>query len=153
MIFNIAAAAEFSRRARANGKKVVFTNGCFDIIHSGHIKLLREAKAMGDILIVGINASSSVSAIKPGRPINGFTDRALVINALKSVDAVCGFKEKTPLKLIRKIRPDVLVKGGDWKASTIVGAPFVKSYGGIVKIVKLKKNRSTTALINKIIKL
>ncbi|MBU4134713.1 hypothetical protein KKH42_05260, partial [bacterium] len=68
-------------------------------------------------------------------------------------DAVCGFKEKTPLKLIRKIRPDVLVKGGDWKASTIVGAPFVKSYGGIVKIVKLKKNRSTTALINKIIKL
>ncbi len=145
-----AAAAEFSRCARSAGKKVVFTNGCFDIIHSGHIKLLNEAKAMGNVLIVGLNASSSVRAIKPGRPVNGFAERAQVINALKSVDAVCGFKEKTPLRLIKKIRPDVLVKGGDWKASEIIGAPFVKSYGGKVKIVKLKKNRSTTAIINKI---
>jgi len=150
MICKLSAASELSRRCRAAGKKVIFTNGCFDIIHSGHIKLLNEAKAFGDILIVGLNASSSVSAIKPGRPVNTFAERALVLNALKSVDAVFGFTEKTPLRLIKKIKPDVLVKGGDWKASEIIGASFVKSYGGKVKIVKLKKNRSTTALINKI---
>jgi len=150
MICNLSAAVKFAGRAQTAGKKVVFTNGCFDIIHSGHIKLLNEAKALGDILIVGLNASSSVRAIKPGRPVNGFTERAVVLNALKSVDAVFGFKEKTPLLAIKKIKPDVLVKGGDWKASEIVGAPFVKSHGGKVKIIKLKKNRSTTAVINKI---
>ncbi|MBA3052900.1 MAG: D-glycero-beta-D-manno-heptose 1-phosphate adenylyltransferase [Candidatus Omnitrophota bacterium] len=150
MICKLSAAAELARRGRAGGKKVVFTNGCFDIIHSGHIKLLNEAKSFGDILIVGLNESSSVRAIKPGRPVNSFTERAAVLNALKSVDAVFGFKEKTPLRVIKKIKPDVLVKGGDWRAPEIIGSPFVRSYGGKVKTVKLRKNRSTTALINKI---
>ncbi|MEA2082396.1 MAG: D-glycero-beta-D-manno-heptose 1-phosphate adenylyltransferase [Elusimicrobiota bacterium] len=153
MICNVSAAAKLARRTQASGKKVVFTNGCFDIIHSGHTKLLNKAKTAGNILIVGLNASASVKAIKPGRPVNSFTERAAVLNALKSVDAVCGFKEKTPLRLIKKIKPDVLVKGGDWKASDIIGARFVESYGGKVRIVNLKKNRSTSAIINKIRKI
>ncbi|PIV18336.1 MAG: D-glycero-beta-D-manno-heptose 1-phosphate adenylyltransferase [Elusimicrobia bacterium CG_4_10_14_3_um_filter_49_12_50_7] len=150
MICKLSAAAEAASRSRAAGKKVVFTNGCFDIIHSGHVKLLNDAKAFGDILIVGLNESSSVRAIKPGRPVNSFAERAAVLNALKPVDIIFGFKETTPLAAIKKIKPDILVKGGDWKISEIVGAPFVRSRGGKVHTVKLRKNRSTTALIKKI---
>lgn len=150
MICKLAAAAALAKRAQAAGKKVVFTNGCFDIIHSGHIKLLKEAKSHGDLLIVGLNESASVSAIKPGRPVNSFSERAAVLDGLKPVDAVVGFKEKTPLKTIKKIKPDVLVKGGDWKVTEIVGADFVKACGGAVKVVQLKKGRSTSAIIRKI---
>ena len=138
------------RSYRASGKKIVFTNGCFDIIHPGHIRILKKARMLGDVLVVGLNSTSSVKSIKRGRPINGFPARAEVLNAIKFVDVVCGFSEKTPEELIKKIKPDVLVKGGDWKESEIAGADFVKSIGGHVRTVPLKKGHSTTALIEKI---
>ncbi|MCD6412769.1 MAG: D-glycero-beta-D-manno-heptose 1-phosphate adenylyltransferase [Elusimicrobia bacterium] len=134
----------------AGKKKIVFTNGCFDIIHPGHVYLLKKAKSFGDILVVGLNSNSSVARIKKGRPINNFRFRSEVLDSLKFVDFVCGFSEKTPLALIKRVRPDVLVKGGDWKESEVVGADFVKSLGGEVKIIPYKKGFSTTGIIKKV---
>ncbi|MCD6423341.1 MAG: D-glycero-beta-D-manno-heptose 1-phosphate adenylyltransferase [Elusimicrobia bacterium] len=135
---------------KKKNKKIVFTNGCFDIIHPGHIHLLEKAKSFGDVLIVGLNSDSSVRAIKPKRPINSFKARANVVDAIKYVDFVCGFSEKTPLNLIKIVKPDVLVKGGDWKEREIVGSSFVLSYGGQVKRIALKKGFSTTQIVKKI---
>ena len=130
---------------------VIFTNGCFDILHKGHITYLQKAKRLGDILVVGINSDASVKRLKGSdRPVNNEKDRAIVLSALGCVDRVVLFKEDTPEKLIRKLRPDVLVKGGDWKKKDVVGAPFVESYGGTVRLIPFVKGYSTTGLLGKI---
>ena len=138
---------------KKQGKRIVFTNGCFDILHYGHVKYLEDAKGKGDVLIVGLNSDSCVRRIKgPKRPINLEYDRSRTIAALESVDYVVLFSEDTPLNLIKLIRPDVLIKGSDWHKN-IVGSDFVLSYGGKVLAVKLINGRSTTDLIKKIVKL
>jgi rfaE bifunctional protein nucleotidyltransferase chain/domain len=139
-------------RSGWKSKKVVFTNGVFDLIHYGHVKLLTDCKKLGDILIVGMNSDSSVKRIKgDSRPITLFADRGKLLAALDVVDYVVQFSEDTPLKLIIKLQPDILIKGADYKVSEIVGAEQMKSWGGQVKRVKLLPGRSTTALIEKII--
>jgi len=133
------------------GKKVVFTNGCFDIIHTGHINYLYLAKAQGDILIVGLNSDDSVRRLKGAeRPINAEKDRALVLSALEMIDYVVIFDEDTPYNLIKKIVPDVLVKGGDWKEEEIVGADIVKANSGEVKSLPFWDGYSTTNIVRKI---
>jgi len=140
-------------RLRAKGKRVVFTNGCFDILHAGHVKYLKKAKALGDVLILGLNSDSSVRKIKgPCRPVVPEGDRAVVISSLGFVDHVTIFADTTPLKLIKAVKPDVLVKGADWKVGKIVGADFVRSYGGKVVTIPLVKGRSTSGLIRAISK-
>jgi D-beta-D-heptose 7-phosphate kinase/D-beta-D-heptose 1-phosphate adenosyltransferase len=135
---------------KANGERVVFTNGCFDLLHIGHITLLEQARHCGDRLIVAINSDLSVRCLKgPTRPIVGERERARVLAALAAVDAVVIFDEPTPLELIVAVQPDVLVKGGDYRADSIVGAPEVLSGGGEVKIVPLVEGYSTTRLIEK----
>ncbi len=132
--------------ARKEGKKIVFTNGCFDILHAGHVSILEFCRAQGDVLIVGLNSDASVRRLKgPSRPVNKQADRALVLGGLESVSYVCIFKEDTPYNLIKKIRPDVLVKGGDYKPTEIVGREFA---GKVVRFALLK-GRSTTAIIKK----
>ncbi|MGD9506814.1 MAG: D-glycero-beta-D-manno-heptose-7-phosphate kinase [Syntrophobacteraceae bacterium] len=136
---------------RASGKRVVFTNGCFDILHSGHVKLLSEAAANGDKLIVGLNSDSSVRRLKgPSRPVISETERGAILSALKDVDMVVLFEEDTPLELIRALRPDVLVKGGDYTRETVVGHDLVESWGGRVALIDLEAGKSTTRLIEKI---
>jgi D-beta-D-heptose 7-phosphate kinase/D-beta-D-heptose 1-phosphate adenosyltransferase len=132
-------------------KKVVFTNGCFDVLHAGHVRYLKKAKSLGDILIVGLNSDSSVKKIKgKGRPILPEAERAEILSALEAIDYVVLFKDETPEKLINKIIPDVLAKGADWKASDIVGADVVKKNGGRIIRVRLVKGKSTTNIISKI---
>ena len=136
---------------RKRGKKVVFTNGCFDILHYGHAKYLEAAKAKGQILVVGINSDVSVKKIKgKDRPLVSQNYRAKMVAALESVDFVVIFSEPTPLEMIKALKPDVLVKGGDWKEKDIVGADFVKSRKGRVYSVKFIKGFSTTDIIKKI---
>ncbi|MEW6014250.1 MAG: D-glycero-beta-D-manno-heptose 1-phosphate adenylyltransferase [Candidatus Zixiibacteriota bacterium] len=133
---------------RRSGKRIVFTNGVFDILHYGHVDYLTKAKRLGDILIVGLNTDSSVRKFKgKNRPIQNEKDRARILDALKPVDYVVLFSEETPERLIRMIRPDILVKGADYKVSEIVGAEFVKSYGGKVKRIALQRGRSTSKII------
>jgi D-beta-D-heptose 7-phosphate kinase/D-beta-D-heptose 1-phosphate adenosyltransferase len=135
---------------KANGERVVFTNGCFDLLHVGHITLLEEARGFGDRLIVAINSDASVSGLKgPTRPIVGEKERGRVLAALAAVDAVVVFGEPTPLEVIAAARPDVIVKGGDYDVSTVVGAAEVMSWGGQVKIVPTVAGFSTTGLIAK----
>ncbi|MDA8244318.1 MAG: D-glycero-beta-D-manno-heptose 1-phosphate adenylyltransferase [Elusimicrobia bacterium] len=132
---------------RKAGRKAVFTNGCFDLLHAGHVHSLEKARSMGDFLFLGLNSDASVRRLKgPSRPINGARDRALVLAALQAVDAVVLFGEDTPLKLIKALRPDVLVKGADYRNGTVVGA----EYAGRVALVPLLKGRSTTALAGKL---
>lgn len=139
------------RSLKRKHQKVVFTNGVFDIIHRGHVEYLAKAKSFGDVLIVGLNTDASTRRLKgKGRPINSQLDRAIVLLALRSVDYVIMFGEDTPQKLIEQVKPDVLVKGADYKIPEIVGAEFVKSHGGVVKRVKLTKGRSTSNTIKKI---
>lgn len=139
------------QKYRRQGKKVVFTNGVFDILHRGHVDYLSKAKSFGDVLIIGLNSDSSVRKIKgPKRPINNQADRAYILLALKAVDLVVIFGEETPQKLIEAIKPDVLVKGADYKISEIVGAEFVKANGGSVRRVRLSKGRSTTRIIKEL---
>jgi rfaE bifunctional protein nucleotidyltransferase chain/domain len=133
---------------RSGGKKIVFTNGCFDIIHIGHIRYLRNARKLGDVLIIGLNADSSVSKIKPDRPVNPEAQRAEVLASLEMVDYVTLFQEETPYALIRLLQPDVLVKGGDWEKEDIVGSDIAKETYSLPYIEGI----STTAIINKIIK-
>ncbi|MBU1042896.1 MAG: D-glycero-beta-D-manno-heptose 1-phosphate adenylyltransferase [Candidatus Omnitrophica bacterium] len=132
-------------------QKIVFTNGCFDIMHRGHVNYLQTAKQKGDILVVGLNSDASIRKIKgKSRPINCQLDRSEVIAALASVDYVTIFNQDTPLELIKAIKPDVLVKGADWKASDIVGADVLKQYGGKIAREKFLSGYSTTKLIEKI---
>lgn len=134
--------------AKNAGKKIVFTNGCFDILHLGHVEYLNEAKAQGDLLIVAINSDASVREIKgPDRPINNETDRGNMLLNLKAVDCVQIFTEPTPLEIIKLIKPHVLVKGGDWKPEQIVGSDFVLANGGIVRSLMFKSGYSTSNLI------
>ncbi len=136
---------------RRSGQRIVFTNGCFDVLHAGHVQCLREAKAQGDWLIVGLNSDRSVRELKgPGRPINNIHTRAAVLAGLQVVDAIVVFDEPTPLHLIEALRPDVLVKAGDYRREEIVGADFVESYGGRVHIAAYRAGVSTTELIRRI---
>ena len=137
---------EICRGLRAEGLKVVFTNGCFDILHKGHVRYLARARSMGDVLVVGLNSDRSVSSLKPGRPINKERDRAEVLAALTAVDYICIFDEPTPYRLIKSVRPDVLVKGGDWKVSEIVGSDIA----GETRSLPFVRGASTTGLIEKI---
>ncbi len=138
------------RGLRAARKKIVFTNGTFDILHLGHVTYLQKAKRAGDVLIVGVNSDASVKSYKtPDRPINPQADRMAVLAALECVDYVVLFEEPTPLHLILALKPHVLVKGADWKKSQIAGAREVESWGGKVKLVTLVRGRSTTAIIQK----
>jgi len=135
-------------------KKIVFTNGCFDILHAGHADYLKKAKSLGDILVVGINSDESIRRIKgEKRPIIPQELRAFLLDSLKPVDYVVIFEEDTPLELIKAIKPDVLVKGADWDVDKIVGADFVLSYGGKVERIEFSFDISTTKIIEKILKL
>ncbi len=141
-------------RLKSKGKRIVFTNGCFDILHFGHVKYLQDAKAKGDILVVGINSDSSVRRLKgSNRPIVLQKDRASVIAGLASVDYVTFFFDDTPLKLIAQLKPDVLVKGADWNKNKIIGGDLVRGWGGKVLTIKLASGRSTSNLIKKIAQL
>lgn len=131
-------------------RKVVFTNGCFDLLHVGHVRYLQEAKSLGDLLIVALNTDASVRKLKgPERPVQLENDRAEILAALGCVDFTLLFDEQTPENVIREIKPDILVKGGDWKVEQIVGAPFVQSYGGKVMSLPFVEGRSTTNIIKK----
>lgn len=136
---------------KRQGKKIAFTNGCFDILHYGHVKYLEQAKGKADILVVGLNSDSSLKKIKgKNRPINKQMGRAGVLSALQAVDFVAIFNAETPRKLIKLIRPDVLIKGGDWKLDDIVGADSVKAAGGRVLTIPYLKGYSTSKLIERI---
>ena len=138
-------------KIKSEGKKIVFTNGCFDLLHVGHIKYLSQAKDLGDILIIGLNSDKSVKKLKGNnRPINSFEDRAKLLAALKSVDLVIMFEEQTPENLIKEIIPDVLVKGGDYDIKEIVGYQTVIDNGGRVKTLSFYEGYSSTNYIDKI---
>ena len=133
--------------------KIVFTNGCFDILHIGHIKYLQEARSLGDVLVVGMDTDASVKGLKgPSRPIQSQADRSEILAALSCVDFVCLFENGDPRPLIKLVKPDVLVKGGDWRPEQILGSEFVLSYGGQVKSLKFIQGRSTTNIVNKMTK-
>ena len=139
---------------KSTGLKVVFTNGCFDILHRGHVEYLTDAKACGDKLVTALNSDSSVRDLKGDpRPIQNQDDRAAILNALASVDLVVVFDEETPAEIIKTLIPDVLVKGGDYTPETIVGADTVTGNGGEVKIIPFRSGQSTSIIIEKIIKL
>lgn len=136
---------------RAAGRKIVFTNGCFDILHHGHLDLLARAADLGNVLILGLNTDSSVQRLKgPERPVTNEQDRAFQVASLLCVDAVCLFDEDTPLELIKTVKPDVLVKGGDYTIDKIVGADFVQAGGGSVEIIPFVSGYSTTSIISRI---
>jgi rfaE bifunctional protein nucleotidyltransferase chain/domain len=150
-IYNLAELKTQVRAWRSAGKKIVFTNGCFDLLHRGHIEYLLVAKTQGDILIVGLNSDSSVRRLKgPDRPFTSDQDRAYILSQLQMVDVICVFDEDTPLRLITEILPDVLVKGGDYRIHEIVGKDVVEGNGGKVVTVPVIKDRSTSILIDKI---
>ncbi len=137
--------------ARAHGEKIVFTNGCFDILHAGHVTYLEQARAQGDRLVLAVNDDASVSRLKgPGRPINSVDRRMAVLAGLGAVDWVVSFSEDTPENLLRQVKPDVLVKGGDYGIEGVVGADIVRAYGGDVRVLGLVENSSTTAIVEKI---
>jgi rfaE bifunctional protein nucleotidyltransferase chain/domain len=136
---------------KARGMKVVFTNGCFDILHEGHVSYLQEARSLGDALVVGLNSDASVRRLKGlERPVNHERSRAAVLSALSCVDCLCFFEEDTPYELISQLEPDILVKGGDWEPERIVGADVVRSYGGQVLSLPFRPGHSTTGIIEKI---
>lgn len=139
-------------QARTQGKRIVFTNGCFDLMHVGHTRYLQAAKALGDLLVVGVNSDASVKSLNksPDRPIVPESQRAEVLAALGCVDHVVLFAEPDPSRLIRAVQPDVLVKGGDWSVETIVGRDIVEGRGGLVKTIPLVPGVSTTTLVHRI---
>ncbi len=142
------------QRFRRQGRTVVFTNGTFDIIHRGHVEYLTKARALGDVLIVGLNTDASIRRIKgKGRPVNPNHDRAAVLAGLAAVDYICFFGENTPERLIRSLVPDVLVKGADWAEVEIVGGDVVRAHGGVVRRIRLTPGRSTTSIIRRIVNL
>lgn len=133
-------------KLKNDGKKIVFTNGCFDLLHVGHVRYLYEARNLGDILVVGLNSDESVSAIKPGRPITPESQRAEVLASLEMIDYIVVFDEDTPYELIKELRPDILVKGGDWDIKDIVGNDIVKD----VRTIPFVDGISTSEIIEKI---
>ena len=146
-------ANNYIKQWKKTGDTVVFTNGCFDIIHRGHIEILSAAKEKGNHLVVGLNGDQSVTRLKGNdRPLQPFEDRTMILDAIESVDMVVGFEEDTPAKIILHFLPDILVKGGDYTTDTIVGADTVIANGGTVEIIPLIPEKSTTALLDWIIK-
>lgn len=144
-------AAEAAADARRAGKKVVFTNGCFDLIHAGHVHCLEMARKSGDLLIVGVNSDESIRRLKgQGRPILPQEERAELLLGMKAVDLVFVFDEDTPRDSILNIRPDLIVKGGDWKIENVVGRSEVESWGGSVKIIPNRPGISTTSILERI---
>lgn len=138
---------------KKQGKSIVFTNGCFDILHYGHAKYLQDAKGKGDILVVAVNSDSSIRKIKgKKRPIVDEDNRLKLLSALESIDYLTLFSETTPLTVIQEIKPDILIKGADWDKKNIVGTDFVEAYGGKVLTIKLVKGLSTTDIIKKIVR-
>ena len=152
MVLTTTDAVAFVNRARGLGQTIVFTNGVFDVLHPGHTRYLRDARALGDVLIVGVNSDRSTRALDkaPDRPINPENERAEVLAALASVDAVVVFDEDTPHTIITALQPDILVKGADWGADAIVGRDVVEARGGKVVRIPLAKGYSTTALIDRV---
>lgn len=147
-----AKAARIREKLKRQGKKVVFTNGCFDLIHAGHAVYLDAARRLGDFLVVGLNLDLSVRRLKgKGRPILKFRERALLLSYLIPVDLVVGFGDDTPIRLIKRIRPDILVKGADYKISEIVGAREVRSWEGKVKTIPLTRGKSTSRIIDNLL--
>lgn len=143
-------AARWVKTFQKGGKRVVFTNGCFDLIHSGHVTYLEQARALGDALVIALNTDASVKRLKgPDRPLVPLKDRAKVVASLGCVDAVTWFTADTPEKLIKKLLPKILVKGGDWSVDKIIGADIVIAHGGEVKSLGYIEGRSTTKIINK----
>ncbi|MCR5757032.1 MAG: D-glycero-beta-D-manno-heptose 1-phosphate adenylyltransferase [Selenomonas sp.] len=143
--------AKFCEILRKGGQKIVFTNGCFDILHAGHVTYLEAARAQGDVLVLGLNTDESVRRLKgPERPINNEQDRAKVVGALQAVDYVVLFGEQTAEAVIAEVKPDVYVKGGDYTLETLPEAKIVQSYGGRVAFIDMVEGRSTTNIINKI---
>lgn len=151
-VIDLATLLERLAPLRAAGKRIVFTNGCYDILHPGHVDLLARARQLGDCLVLGLNSDASVRRLGKGadRPINAFAVRAFVVAHLASVDFVVGFEEETPLRLIEAVQPDVLVKGGDWPVERIVGADAVTARGGRVLSLPLLPGFSTTGLVERI---
>jgi rfaE bifunctional protein nucleotidyltransferase chain/domain len=148
---SLAAAVRAVRRAQTAGQRVVFTNGCFDLLHRGHIRYLEQARSLGDLLVVAVNSDASVRQLKGvGRPVVPAEQRAEVLGALAAVDLVLIFDEREPGRVIRAVRPDVLVKGGDWPVDQIVGADYVRSTGGLVRSLPYVKGTSSTALIRRL---
>jgi D-glycero-beta-D-manno-heptose 1-phosphate adenylyltransferase len=142
---------DFVREARAAGRRIVFTNGAFDLLHPGHVRYLQAARSHGDVLIVGLNSDASVGRNKgPGRPINPEVERAEVIASLACVDAVAIFDEDTPAAMIARVQPDVLVKGADWPADQIVGRDTVEARGGVVIREPVEQGYSSSAIIQKV---
>jgi len=142
---------EFTELLHQQGKKIVFTNGCFDIVHAGHVLYLESAKNLGDVLIVGVNSDASVQRLKgDSRPIMPQEERTVFLGALESVDYVVIFDEDTPYELIKQIKPNILVKGGDWAVDEIVGADLVLDYGGTVKSLSFREGISSSEIIQRI---
>ncbi len=141
------------QQLKQKGQRIVFTNGCFDILHYGHVKYLQDARGKGDCLVVAVNSDASVKKIKAkNRPVLAQADRLRTVAALASVDFAILFDQDNPLQLIKALKPDILVKGADWAKQKIIGADFVRSYGGKVLTVNLVKGRSTSAIIEKILR-
>lgn len=150
-IKDLTAAASLVRQWKENGKRIVFTNGCFDILHLGHVDYLEKAKSLGDVLVVGLNTDSSVSRFKgPQRPLQDEASRARIMASLMNVDLVVLFDEDTPLRLISVLLPHILVKGSDYLAENIVGADVVQNAGGVVKTIDFVPGYSTTKIVEKI---
>lgn len=150
-VLSQAGIARFIQEHRAAGRIIVFTNGVFDILHPGHVRYLQDARALGDVLIVGLNADASVRRNKgPGRPINEESERAEILVALACVDAVVMFLEETPADIVRLVQPDILVKGADWPADQIVGRDTVEARGGRVVLMPVEPGHSTTAILTRI---
>ena len=148
---SVSEGAELARAFRAAGKRIVFTNGVFDILHPGHLRYLQQARALGDVLIVGLNSDASVRQNKgPQRPINPQEERAEVLEALACVDAVVLFDDDTPAEIIRAIQPDILVKGADWAENAIVGRDTVEARGGQVVRIPVEQGFSTSSIIDRI---
>lgn len=146
--------AERVKNWKANNRKIVFTNGCFDILHPGHVEYLAKAADLGDVLVVGLNSDISVRALDkgPNRPIQDQKARAIILASLASTSAIVIFEEPTPYELIDLVQPDVLVKGGDWKPDQIVGSDIVLKRGGVVKSIEFLEGHSTTSIEQKILK-
>jgi D-beta-D-heptose 7-phosphate kinase/D-beta-D-heptose 1-phosphate adenosyltransferase len=148
---SLAALVRAVRRAQRTGARVVFTNGCFDLLHVGHVRYLEQARSLGDVLVVALNSDASMRRLKgPTRPVVPQAQRAEVLAALGAVDHVVVFHEADPARVIRAVRPDLLVKGGDWSEDRIIGADFVRSIGGDVRSLPYVKGSSTSALIKRI---
>jgi rfaE bifunctional protein nucleotidyltransferase chain/domain len=144
---------EVRRKLKKQGQRVVFTNGCFDLIHAGHVRLFQEAKKQGDVLVVALNDDASVRKLKgPSRPVFPLAERGEILEAIEAIDYLTSFSEETPHKIIAVLLPDVLVKGGDWKPEDVVGKKEVEAAGGKVVIVPYLKGHSTSSIIKKIIR-